>query len=597
MNASARLFRRCITRRTIYDAPSKRHHSFLSTNTHRRSQLSSSAFLNRQNTRQRQDHVSQRNLSDNLPGHSPTARSVPAPSQQASPGDTAPTNRNKGPLLGVDAKTGEGGVWAQTSSKREKLQELLTELNAEGADTRTRGMETLDEAATFEQKLDLELADGLKIIARLADDGMDSVQKDDGPSIAAFATTTKEAQEATEQLSQLLNLESAAEEWDRAEFDATMNEAIRLLTRVLPPSDPKSPAGSLDVTSPLCYLREFVEYDTAGDVGEDDRDHSTLPDENVEKIQKLNDMVAQAYTLSTTLYRTLLIRAAAQTLLDNWDTITTVTSGDVDRAAVNKVIIPPQRATVKAQSVIKILDSYANGAGPDFVPAWWNLMDHDADGLIDETEMNSCVEMSMRPVHDALAEMVTLSLVTCPARTVGLGDDANDLSSIDTTFLSNPSAASNVDKKKLSWRHRRAELQARSLLFKTFRATLTHHFRDHVETPHRLRCIYAWAEKTHQNNKIDSIHVDASEAWGAASSVVGRQRYVELVPKISYAEFREEQAQHFPHLDKIGEEIATSFKEDLWVLQGKQRQNKELRRDCFYFLLGVSCVDIAISIL
>ena len=79
--------------------------------------------------------------------------------------------------------------------------------------------------------------------------------------------------------------------------------------------------------------------------------------------------------------------------------------------------------------------------------------------------------------------------------------------------------------------------------------------------------------------------------------MVGRKRYVELEPKISYAEFRKEQERHFPHLDKIGEEIAFSFKEDLWVLQGKGRQNKELKRDCFLFLLTVSLIDVGITML
>jgi hypothetical protein len=115
------------------------------------------------------------------------------------------------------------------------------------------------------------------------------------------------------------------------------------------------------------------------------------------------------------------------------------------------------------------------------------------------------------------------------------------------------------------------------VLTKTFKATLACHFCDQVETPHRLQCIYAWADKSHQSNKLESNIVHSSDDWGAASSIVGRKRYVELLPKISYTEFRNEQANHFPHLDKIGEEIVMSFKEDLWVMQGKRRQStKEL---------------------
>jgi hypothetical protein len=50
-------------------------------------------------------------------------------------------------------------------------------------------------------------------------------------------------------------------------------------------------------------------------------------------------------------------------------------------------------------------------------------------------------------------------------------------------------------------------------------------------------------------------------------------------------------------LDKVGEEIVMSFKEDLWVLQGKRRQSKELRRDGLLFLFGISLVDAGIGML
>ena len=151
--------------------------------------------------------------------------------------------------------------------------------------------------------------------------------------------------------------------------------------------------------------------------------------------------------------------------------------------------------------------------------------------------------------------------------------------------------------KKIKWGDRRRELKARKAFAKTFEVTLGRHFPLQAETPHRLRCMYAWAEKAHQGGKMDSILVDAGGEWGAASSVVGRKRYVELLPKISYPEFRKEQLRHFAHLDSVGEEIATSFKEDLWVSQGKGRQNVELKRHCVYFLLGVSLVDVVIGIL
>ena len=92
--------------------------------------------------------------------------------------------------------------------------------------------------------------------------------------------------------------------------------------------------------------------------------------------------------------------------------------------------------------------------------------------------------------------------------------------------------------------------------------------------------------KAHQDNKLDSVMVD--EGWS------GRKRYVELSPKISLVEFREVQSIHFTHFDRIGAEILKSYREDLWVMQGKGRQNKELFRDSLLFLAGVSAIDYII---
>ena len=120
-----------------------------------------------------------------------------------------------------------------------------------------------------------------------------------------------------------------------------------------------------------------------------------------------------------------------------------------------------------------------------------------------------------------------------------------------------------------------------------FKNATKNHFIDEVEINHRLRCIYAWAEKEHQGNKLDSVLVE-DEGW------TGRKRYVELSPKISLPEFREVQQEHFTHLDRVGKEILKSFREDLWIQQGKRRQQSELIRDCLAFLAVVSVADYLI---
>jgi len=548
------------------------------------------------------------------------ARAVPTTSQQAAA--ATPTDTSKAPAWGVDSNTAGGGVWAQTSAKKDKLNELLTELNAEGVETGIRGMETLDEAASAQEKLDLEFADGLKMVAKFVDDGMknnnlaDEASKDNANSATPLLEekASLAAKDATKQMFQLLESASSLEEWEKPKFEATMQEAIRILSTALPP-DPnlkKPEAGLLDTSHPFCYVREFEETsEESSDAGGDESSHGgdtgTVDDEEMEQqLRMLDDVVAQAFASSTDLYRTLLLRATAQTLLENWDTITTVTSGDIDRAAVAKTAIQPQRSTVNAKDVQKLFDCYSNESSKEWVRSWWNLIDADKDGLIDEEELTTVVDFAIKPVHLALTDMVNMSLEVCPLRTVALGsNETNDwflggdnITDIHTSSEAlNPSSSESKAIKKLSWRNRRRELKARKALTKTFAATLERHFRDQVEVPHRLRCIYAWADKSHQGNKLDSILVDASEEWGAASSIVGSKRFVELEPKISYEEFRKEQERHFPHLDHIGEEVAMSFKEDLWVSQGKGRQNRELRNQCVLFLLGVSLVDVVIGVL
>lgn len=459
-------------------------------------------------------------------------------------------------------------------------------------------MESLDDAANQQDKLDLEFADGLKLITKYVDEssmiGRSTIQTlPDLDENVIGDVTTKAVESAKKQIFKLLDDTS----WEKPKFEATMREVIRILSVGLPldPKRKKPVAGSLDPRHPLCYLREFVEiseertYDNIGNQSSGDRELET-------QMHKFNAIIEQAFTASTQLYRALLLRATAHTLLESWDSITTVTSGDIDRAAVAKSSVPSQRSSVSAESIKNLFEAYNHEPCTKWVQSWWSLIDHDGDGLIDEEEMNRCVDLAVKPVHMALSELVYMALEVCPVRTAGVdawflgGSKFLDISSIVETSESYSST-------KLSWRKRRQELTARTKLTKTFQATLARHFRDQVEMPHRLRCIYAWADKSHQNNKIDSIIVDGSDEWGAASSIVGRKRCVELLPKISYSEFRKEQARHFPHLDKIGEEIAVSFKEDLWVLQGKKRQNKELRRDSLLFLMGVSLVDVGIGML
>jgi hypothetical protein len=272
-------------------------------------------------------------------------------------------------------------------------------------------------------------------------------------------------------------------------------------------------------------------------------------------------------------YRLLLTLAAARHMGDSWKTLATVSDQDVDRAAVTGRSLPRQAPVLSLPKLQAVLLSHLAGSPPERVDALWALMDRDQDGMLDEDEMNKVCEMAVQPVRMALErffrEAVEAYSVLMPLPPL---DDSRSLDGLATK----------------GWSQRRRERKAKNVLMQMFQRALRRHFVDEVEMPHRLRCIYAWAGKSHQNNSVDSVLVDEA-GWS------GRKRYVELNPKISLPEFREVQREHFAHLDRVGEEFLQSFREDLLILQGKGRQRHELIRDCSLFLAGVCSLDFLIS--
>lgn len=56
-----------------------------------------------------------------------------------------------------------------------------------------------------------------------------------------------------------------------------------------------------------------------------------------------------------------------------------------------------------------LLESYARGSSREWVRSWWELIDADGDGLIDQEEMNSCVDLAISPARAALDDMARMS--------------------------------------------------------------------------------------------------------------------------------------------------------------------------------------------
>lgn len=458
-----------------------------------------------------------RTFSDNLLGYSPMAKG--SPNQPSStPGD----GKGSGIPTAQDVST-SGGVWAPTSAKRDKLAELKIEL--------TENQETLDDAATPQQLQDLYLADGLKLITKTVDSSPD--------------TDTQEIQELSEWLVELQK--GRPESIDQAEFESVLtiiSEKLAAMESEIPPSR---------------YLMEVRDFFDLEDAPEEDLSRLKESDLNLQ-----NDSFERAVLR----FRLLLTQAAVDHLKESWAVLTTVSDGDVDRAAVKGESIPSQLPTIPLAKVLKFLFSNVSGTCADRVDACWDLLDHDGDGLLDEAEMNNAALFCLTPVQTGLVQLFEEALEAYPvlAPMPEIGDQ-------------------NIPVPK-GWRARRKEAKAKKKLLKMFKNSSKNHFQDEVEIHHRLRCIYAWAEKVHQNNRLDSITVD--DGWSS------KKRYVELAPKISLPEFREVQQEHFTHLDRMGTEILKSFREDLWVSQGKGRQNRELMRDSIAFLAVVSVLDYLI---
>lgn len=432
-----------------------------------------------------------------------------------------------------------GGVWAPTSAKRDKLGELKTAL--------PEGQESLDDAATQGERLDLYLADGIKLINKVADNVNCNGSGDaELPMIQEFVSWLQEQQQSS-------NSSASIDCVNQTELEAKLQIVSAKLSTLLE-----------RVPSDRCFrhVRDFMDPEL---LSSDDLEAVLAkPDNQLDADNKF-------FQDSVTRFRLLLSKAAVDHTQKSWSVLTKVSDADIDRAAVKGVALAPKVDTISLPDVFAFLQAHASGTCADRVTAAWNLVDRDNDGLLNQDEMNHVAFLCLNVEQEALPIFFEQVLEAYPTRA--------PLPALDSD---NPSIP--VPK---GWRQRRAENKVKKRLLKMFRLSCKNTFRDEVEINHRLRCIYAWAEKADQDNKLDSVLVE-TDGWS------GRKRCVELSPKISEAEFREVQKIHFQHLDQIGTEIIKSFREDLWVDQGKGRERKELIRDSLLFLTAVSAIDFII---
>lgn len=492
-----------------------------------------------------------------------------------------------------------GGVWQTSSAKRDKLAELRTEsagthAAAAAFDDRSPP-DYLVLAATERQKLDIYLVDGLQLIAKHAETALIINTTDDDDDNRNTLTLSmkqsplvKDLIDWVEQQQQQQTMIAAADgtndELDQAQWDVLLQQISQKLNQAL---------AALPSGPGLRFARDYVDASEHVQPMDLPGFQAWLQQQQPPQSRSATAMTAAAgeevedYDASTRFahaslrFRLQTTVAVLTHLQESWKIWTTVTDQDVDRAAVRheESILATNYTSLSRRKLVAVLQAYLCGNGNDRINALWDLMDKDSDGLLDQVEMNHVCTSALVPAQRALPQLLQEALDAVPLHTSAAAVFGGEENLVDRNVT-----------KTAGWWQRRQQKSEKKRWTKLFQKTLRKHFVDELEMSHRLRCIYAWANKAHQNNKIDSVLVEENDG-GIVTGVVGRKRYVELQPKIAVTEFRPVQSLHFPQLDRVGQEYLHSLREDLLIQQGKGRQNRELLRDSSLFFTAVCVID------
>jgi hypothetical protein len=464
-----------------------------------------------------------------------------------------------------------GSVWQTSTSKRDKLLELKGELASLSLSDSESNTPTLDDLATDRQKLDLWLVDGLRLIVKQVEEALpiSTVNVSELPGEEPSKIPLEVLGRIDRIISDVIGTEARDYQLQEPEWNRILSSAQRELVNALESTDALQPQV-------LRSARDIV------DVADAAISRVTQTSEFTPWLQKHQQPSTESLSLlkidfvnSATRYQLLSTLALVKQLQFSWKMLTSITDQDTDRAAVqqgnlasNVVLI----TTLSAKKLSDVIHAHLLGnSSTRRIDSLWNLIDKDNDGLVDQVEMNHVCSIALLSAQGAVQQLLREALDAAPL----------------DRFVDFQAGT------KENWRQKRRRMNDKKRLMSLLQKTLNSHFDVELEMLHRLRCVYSWANKKHQSNKMDSVLVH-EDGGGIVTSVVGRKRYVELHPKISLTEFREVQGIHFPQLDRIGQECLTSFRDELWVQQGKGRQNQELQRDCALFFVALCLLDFIV---
>ena len=473
-------------------------------------------------------------------GHSPM--STPSTTNNMNPNPITPVNPGAvGPSWGIDANTEGGGIWQNTSAKREKIGELKGEM-PDG--TLSKGM-SLDDLATSEERMELDWVDGTKLVVDFVDNcsvfGASS-RCPDNPTLVKYSQFLSDSER-------------------KVKGNSGLNEITykRFLANAM--TSLKSGVGTPDC---LASLKDFAGVEFEEEEGEamatatakaeakvSTSNKTKAQDENTndELHPTTNQSQITAFQNSIGAYKLALAQAAVEFFEDKYTALSTFSDTDIDRAAVKGTTLDSSKLTVNHTNLINLFNAFAFENCEARTRSLWKLIDIDGDGMLEQEEMNRVADYSAAITEIALTRFVAQAIAELPE--------------IDVN---------KKRKKKLS---------------KHFSKMIKRHYEIEVEAPHRLRCVYAWSIKKHQDGFLDNVHVN--------NDVTGFKRYVELQPKISHDEWLVVQKEMFEFMDNTGGSYLDSYREDLQIAQGLGRQNRELYRQCAAFFLAVSTCDFLIN--